>query len=118
MQESKPVEVPQLQFVGGTVEVPFRTEVWPGVYLEGTVRPPTPGEVQAYDRAVKAAKDPTAARCEFYARHLRLWNFPEPPTAENVARVPAAVFAVLESVVVSGYGCRMTAEGVLGKSAA
>ena len=40
MQETKP-DVPQLQFVGGAVEVPFSVDVWPGVVLAGTVRPPT-----------------------------------------------------------------------------
>lgn len=117
MQETKP-DVPQLQFVGGAVEVPFSVDVWPGVVLAGTVRPPTAAEVQDYDRAVKAAKDPAARRCEFYARHLKTWNFPEPPTAETIARVPVAVFALLESVVVAGVGCTMTADDITGKSAA
>lgn len=117
MQETAK-EVPQLQFVGGTVEVPFSVEVWPGVSLAGTVRPPTVAEVQEYDRAVKGAKDPAARRCEFYARHLRSWNFPELPTAETIARVHPAVFAHLEGIVVAGVGCAMTAGDIAGKPAA
>jgi hypothetical protein len=98
---------PTIQFVDDTFVVPFRVEVWPGVPFIGTVRPATGPEVQAYIRSVRDAKDPTAQRCEFYARHLKSWNLPGPPTAANVARVPAAVFAQLDGIVCDGVGCEM-----------
>lgn len=110
-------ETPTIRFVDETLVVPFSVDVWAGVPFAGTVRPPTDAEVKAFGRAEREAKDPdalAAVRCAFYAKHLKTWNLPEPPSAANVARVPPAVFALLDGVVCYGNGCEM----ILGKSAA
>lgn len=107
-----PDPVPTIQFADDTLVVPFKTDVWPGVPFAGTVRPPTGPEVQAYVRSLRDAKDPTARRCEFYAAHIKTWNLPEPPSAATMARLPAAVFALLDGIVCDQLGCEM----IVGKS--